>query len=212
MSRSSQFSQPQTPWGWKWRIWWGRWRMDSPGARLAKLASGVVILGFSIGATLFFRYIFSSILKLEGIGEPLLWRTLSLAWGAVFVLLIISNLITGIATLYRSPELAFLFSRPISYRQLFLSRWVDNLAYSSWSLMVLGFPLLVAWGWALKVKAWWIIGAIFAGLVPLIVIAAVVGSLLLMILVVIARKLAPWVSVLLIVLTLSGGIGYLTYV
>lgn len=204
-------SYPRSLWGWKLRIGWGSLVHEPLRVKVAKIASGVVILIFSVGATLLFKTIFTGILKLEGIGPPLFWRTLSIAWGAVFVLLIVSNMITGIATLYRSPEIPFLIAHPLSYRTLFLSRWGDNLVYSSWSLMVLGIPLIVAWGWVLKVGIGWILGAFVGGVIPLIVIAAVLGSFFLMMLVWLARKTAPWVSVLMVLLAVGGGIGYLTY-
>ncbi len=194
---------PHSTLGWKWRILWGSILLDKWGARIGKLTSLLVILAFSIGATFFFRSVFSGILKLDGIGQPLLFRILTISIGTFFALLIVSNMITGIATLYRSPEISFLLTRPVPYQRLFLNRFADNLAYSSWSLLVLGIPLIIAWGWVFTIPLYLMLAIVIFGLIPLIVISAIFGAMALMILIWFARTTSPKTAFLVVILAVG---------
>lgn len=183
---------------------WGSLALDSPAVRAGKAVSLLIILAFAVGSTFFFRAAFSSLLRIEGIGAPLLWRVISIACGTILAMLIISNLITGVATLYRSSEIAFLMSRPVTYRRIFLTRFYDNLLYSSWSMLALGIPLVAAWGMVFGVPIPLVVGAIVLGLLPLVVIASVIGTVILMLLIGIARRWSPWAAMGLILLLTTG--------
>jgi len=199
---------PVTLAGWKLRILLGSLALDSMAGRLGKLASLVVITGFSIGATLFFHAVFDNMLQYRDIGEPLLWRMIGITILTVFGLLVVSNLITGIATIFRSPETEFLFARPVSPGSIFLGRFTDNLVYSSWSLAVLGIPIIVAWGWQFDLSIWVIIGLVIFGLLPLVLISAELGSLLLMVFIFLTRKISPRMIVILALAASLGFIGW----
>ncbi|MFH0765948.1 MAG: hypothetical protein V2A61_05980 [Calditrichota bacterium] len=199
---------PRTDMGWKIRALWGSFALDSWGMRAGKIISVVVILTFGVCAVFFFEAVFSNLLELEGIGEPLLWRVIGITFVTVFALLVVSNLITGIATLYRSNEISFLFSKPIPYNRVYVGRFVDNLAYSSWSLAVLGAPIVIAWGIVFEVSWGIIVAAIFFGLVPLVFIAAEIGSAILTGLVFLARKTSPRLAMLLVTLAVLASIAW----
>ncbi len=184
--RMSDF--PKTELGWRLRALWGGYKLDRWSVRIGKLIAFIVIIGFSVGATYFFQKVFHSLLELEGIGEPLLWRVVGMTLTTVFVMLVVSNLITGIATLYKSNEIIFMMTRPVPFKRVFLNQFSDNLAYSSWSLAVLGVPLIFAWGTTFHVNALWVLGIIFFGLWPMIIISAVIGAAGLMGLIFIAHK------------------------
>lgn len=199
-------SFPRTAIGWKLRALWGGLKLDSWGVRVGKLISLAIIIGFSVGATWFFTGLFRNLLDLEGIGQPLLWRIISITLTTVFALLVVSNLITGIATLYRSNEIPFLLVRPVPYRRIFLSQFGDNLAYSSWSLAVLGIPLIVAWGIVFGLQWWWVVIMTLAGLWPMIIISAVTGAAALMGIVWVAHKTSPRVAMALALLVVASAI------
>lgn len=161
--------------GWKLRILWGSFALDTLKMRIGKAISLIVIIGFGIGATFFFRIIFEKLLAIQDIGEPLMWKIIPITWFTLFAMLVVSNLITGIATIYRSDEIPFLFARPVSHRRVFLSRFMDNLTYSSWSLAVLGVPLIIALGWVMDIPIFMTGMLILFGLGPLILISAEFG-------------------------------------
>lgn len=204
-------SFPKSAAGWKIRILLGSLALDKRSVRIGKILSLLIIICFSIGASYFFHTIFSSMLKYEGIGEPLLWRVISITIVTVFGLLVISNLITGIATLYRSPEIPFHFARPVSAGRIFMNRFTDNLVYSSWSLAVLGVPIILAWGLVFDLSIWIIVGLVIFGLIPLVLISAQIGSAILMGMIFLARKISPRITIFLFTVIVIAVIGWAVY-
>lgn len=198
---------PRTTVGWKLRSLWGSFALDSWGARSGKLLSLFIIIAFSIAGAIFFHITFKQMLALEGIGEPLLWRIIGITLTTIFGLLVVSNLITGIATLYRSSEIPFLLARPVPYHKVFLSKFIDNLTYSSWSLAILGVPLVVGWGLVSGLSFWLILGLILFGLLPLVIIASEVGAALLIGLIFLAQKTSPRFTMILVTVVVLGTIG-----
>lgn len=194
--------------GWKGRLLWGSFALDSWGAKIGKLISLSVIIAFSIGSTYFFRKVFEKLLELDMFGIALLWKVVGLTLGTLFGLLVVSNLITGIATLYRSSEIGFLMARPVSYRTVFINRFIDNIGYSSWSLAVLGVPMMVALGLVFGMSAWVIVALILFGFIPFVLIAAEVGIAALMGLIFLAKKTSPKVSIMLVLAVLVTVIGW----
>ncbi|MFC2150160.1 hypothetical protein ACFLQV_01525 [Calditrichota bacterium] len=190
---------PRTTFGWKMRTYLGQLRLGGRGARISKTSSLVIIVLFSIGSTFFFRSVFSNLLELQGIGEPLMWRIVSITMITVFGLLIVSNLITGISTLYKSHEIGFLMSRPVPYARVFVGRFIDNLVFSSWSMAVLGFPIIIAIGWVFNFGFLVTTSLIIFGMLPLVVISAEVGSAALIALILLARKTSPAIASSLVV-------------
>jgi ABC-2 type transport system permease protein len=62
------------------------------------------------------------------------------------VLLIFSSGLVLYASLFGSPETAFLLSRPVRDDRVFAFKFQGALAFSSWAFLLLGAPLLVAYG------------------------------------------------------------------
>ncbi len=200
---------PRTHLGWKLRILWGSIALDTKSVRFGKFLSFFVIIAFSIGATIFFIGIFSRLLAIEGIGQPLLIRIINIMLTTVFAMLVVSNLITGIATLYRSDEISFLFSKPITPQSVFLSRFFDNLAYSSWSLAVLGIPIIIAWGLVHNLPWYYSAILIIFGLFPLVIISAEIGVAILAVLVYLARKTSAKFSMSLVIVVMISALIYI---
>jgi ABC-2 type transport system permease protein len=127
------------------------------------------------------------LLRQGELGEVFLDRLVYLGWSIIFYLLILSNLVTGFSTFYRSPEVAFLFTLPIDAKQIFRIKFFENLLYSSWAVMVLGIPLTLAYGDLQGLGPIHYILVFFTGILPFLFIATVSASLLLIILVYFSR-------------------------
>lgn len=97
-----------------------------------------ILIGLVAGGYALFHFVFEYFLGLEQIGRILLERIFQLGWNTIFLLLIISNIITAFSTLYRSDEVKYILTNPVSFRTLFHIKFVDNLVYSSWALALLG--------------------------------------------------------------------------
>ncbi len=81
------------------------------------IMTGMLIGGYKL---LLWGAIF--LLKQGEIGILLLDRFFYLGWTIIFYLLILSNILTALSTLYRSPEVTFFMTSPISHIQLFSSK------------------------------------------------------------------------------------------
>ncbi len=103
--------------------------------------------GFIIGDYLFFRrlFIYFDKLPLE-VGEILIIQLLAGLNLMLFSMLVFSNVISSLSVFYLSYDLEFLFSSPISMRDLFLARYLQSMINSSWMAFLFGLPVYVAYG------------------------------------------------------------------
>ncbi len=76
---------------------------------------------------------------------------------------------------------------PVEDKQIFRIKFIENLVYSSWAILILGIPLTLGYG-ALQGLAVWQYALVFmTGILPFLFIATVSASLLLMLLVFLSR-------------------------
>jgi ABC-2 type transport system permease protein len=144
--------------------------------RLLKMLVGIVVLACFFAGSLFFFYrVFDYLAGLMDIGFLLMNKIISLGFLAIFVMLIISNLVTSISTLYRSPETSFLLSTPATYRQVFTVKFVDNMVFSTWAVLILGLPVIIAYGLVHDFALWQYIFELFCVLIPFVLIAGCIG-------------------------------------
>lgn len=144
--------------------------------KIVKILVGFFVAScFFAGSFYFFYRIFSYLGNLQDIGVLLMNKLVSLGFLAIFVMLIISNIVTSISTLYRSPETAFLLSTPVSHRQVFTVKFIDNIFYSTWAVFLLGLPLVFAYGIVRNFALWEYLFEVFCVLVPFVIIPACIG-------------------------------------
>jgi ABC-2 type transport system permease protein len=147
----------------------------------SKLKLVVVSTWFSIflivGWALFyfaFRFLYTI-----PVGDLLAARVLALFFLTLFAMLTFSNILVAFSTLYKSAETEFLFSLPMDGQEVFLCRFAETLAYSSWAFIFLGIPLMVSYGVVFKAR-WYFYPALPLFFIPFVVIAGLLGTLLLM--------------------------------
>lgn len=133
------------------------------------IASLFAFMGF-----FFFYRIFLYLQSTPDIGSALIIRILSTGFLTFFVLLAVSNIITSISTLYSSPEVSYLFSNPISYKDIFLVKFVENIFFSSWAITLLGTPIIASYGVVIGAPFYFYI-MLFLFFIPFIVIASSLG-------------------------------------
>jgi ABC-2 type transport system permease protein len=147
--------------------------------RIARTATAVVVAGlFTYGGYRLFLYMFEFLARVPDVGFFLIDRLLSLGFLAFFLMLIVSNVITSLATLYRSGETSFLLATPLPHRGVFALKFADNLAYSSWAILILGVPLVAAYGAVNGFSALEYVAAGGLVLLPFVVIPACLGVML----------------------------------
>ena len=149
--------------------------------------SSLIVFGLIFGGYKLFVSGGNFLLRQGELGGVFLDRLFYLGWSIIFYLLILSNLVTGFSTFYRSPEVAFLMTLPVDNKQIFRIKFIENLIYSSWAILILGIPLTLGYG-ALQGLSFWQYGLVFiTGILPFLFIATVSASLLLMLLVFLSR-------------------------
>jgi ABC-2 type transport system permease protein len=144
---------------------------------MAKVIVGFIVLGiFFTGTFVLFHRLFSYLVTVQDIGVLLIDKLVGIGFLAFFLMLVISNLITSISSLYNSKETAFLMASPLEYREVFWVKFIDTLFYSSWATLVITVPAFIAYSMVHNLPFWDYL--IFAGLVipPFLLITSALGA------------------------------------
>ncbi|HWG46992.1 MAG TPA: hypothetical protein VN688_29785 [Gemmataceae bacterium] len=126
-----------------WRLMLGQSSMRPFTILLVSLLVWMFVFGISWGGFLF--------LKTE-VGVPLeggiVGILLDLLFLSLAVLLIFSSGLILYGSLFTSAETAFLLARPVAADQVFAYKFQGAVAFSSWAFLLLGGPILIAYGLA----------------------------------------------------------------
>jgi ABC-2 type transport system permease protein len=113
----------------------------------AKMIVGFLVVAiFLLGTFWIFYRTFSYLVTVQDIGVLLIDRIIGIAFLAFLIMLTMSNLISAIGALYRSPEASFLMASPIPHSHVFWVKFVDNVFYASWATLVITIPAITAYG------------------------------------------------------------------
>jgi ABC-2 type transport system permease protein len=159
----------------QWRSFVARWRnvwQKSP-AMLFILA-GFIVGYLALGYWLFFSGL-NFLYQFPLVGSLLSQRLIYLVFGFFFIMLVFSNLIIGYSTLFKSRETTWLLSLPLPPRNIYRWKFLEALAVSSWALLFLSAPLMLAYGRVHEAPPIFFleIGLIF---VPFVILPALLGS------------------------------------
>jgi ABC-2 type transport system permease protein len=180
---------------------------ESDFERKLRIYTGTLIMAlFFAGSLYFFYYMFNYLAGLKDIGYLLIDKILSIGFLAIFIMLVISNIITAISTLYRSEETVFYFATPVSHLKVFAVRFFDNVMYSTWGVLLLGIPIIIAYGLVRDFQWWKYFIEILFVMIPFTVVPACIGVGFTIILYMISRYVRPRTIFLFIILAASLGI------
>jgi ABC-2 type transport system permease protein len=115
------------------------------------------------------------------LGPLLMAQLLNMVFLTFFSMLVFSNTVTSLSTIYLSSDLLILMSSPLRLPNVFVSKFVQTLLYSSWMVLLFGCPILIAFGQvqhATQAYYVWLIPT----LLPFLVIPAGLGMLCTMLL------------------------------
>ncbi|HEX8373149.1 MAG TPA: hypothetical protein VF585_10245 [Chthoniobacterales bacterium] len=175
----------------KWRILLVFFARIKTQSRLLTAVLGTFLLGY-LGAAYFL--FFKGLQFVNGfplVGTLISQRILYLLFAFFFLMLVFSNLIIGYSTLFRNRETAWLLTLPVDHRNVLRWKYLECLAVSSWALVFLSAPLLLAYGRLYEVS--WSFYVFMPLLyLPFLVIPAALGVLGILLMV---RLLAhPWLG------------------
>ena len=131
--------------------------------------------GFWAGALHFLTGILTRLQGMEAnIGNIIALKGLSLLLMLVFFLLIFSSLLSGINSFYLSHDLPVLLSSPISWDNIYLSKWLETAVKSSWMILFSILPVFIAFGVFFKAAVGYYL-VLFLALVMFVLIPASLG-------------------------------------
>ncbi|MFQ5905252.1 MAG: hypothetical protein ACE5JA_01640 [bacterium] len=117
--------------------------------RLIRISGYAAVMAiFLAGGYIFFYRMFAYLYTVEMIGSVLMGRILNMAFLVFLSMLFMSNIVTSLSTLYRSSEVEFLMSLPVASDSVFVLKFLENLAYSSWATLIAGLPIVISFGTA----------------------------------------------------------------
>lgn len=130
------------------------------------------------GLFVFFYYSFNFFKNQEPFGPILLNETFYLFNFALFIMLLISSGVSAYAALFQSKEVSFLAVRPVHWQEIFFTKLIETLWYSSWSILFVTIPFMVAYAFNKSVSP--ILFPIYcvAFYLPFVWLTAILGSLL----------------------------------
>lgn len=107
----------------------------------------VAIFSLVFWAGLFFLFFDGfTFLNRQLVGRPLIEGLFGLFFTSLFVMLAFSTGIILYAGLFVSPEASFLLSRPIPPDRVFAFKFQEAMFFSCWGFLLLGSPLMIAYG------------------------------------------------------------------
>ncbi len=119
---------------------------------------------------------------IEGLGDLLALRLLSMILLTFFSVLVFSNVVTALSTFYLSGELDILLSSPVTIDAIYQAKLVETLIDSSWMTLIYGMPVFIAYGVVFKASLPYYLGLILT-IVPFLLVPAALGIIVTMLLV-----------------------------
>ena len=166
----------------QWRSFVARWRGAWQKSPAMLLILGAFVLGYlALGYWLFFSGL-NFLYQFPLVGSLLSQRLIYLVFGFFFIMLVFSNLIIGYSTLFKSRETTWLLSLPLPPRNIYRWKFLEALAVSSWALLFLSAPLMLAYGRVHEAPPIFFL-EIAVMFVPFVIIPALLGSWLIVFLV-----------------------------
>ncbi len=109
------------------------------------LIGGLGVAFWAAGFLVFYRVLvyFQGI---EGFGDLLAAKLLSMVMVTFFALLLFSAVIAILSKLYLSRDLLLVYSLPVEADKVFLARWIESTLDSAWMVLVYSFPVLLSYG------------------------------------------------------------------
>ncbi|MBA4389295.1 MAG: hypothetical protein C0404_15090 [Verrucomicrobia bacterium] len=132
---------------------------------------------FEAGLCLLFLDAFKFLDSLGGIGVMVISRLFSLFFLGMGAMLAASGIVTSYTTVFRSDEIPFLFSRPLSHGQVAVYKFIESTLLSSWAFFFVIVPFVWAYGWHERLSplfALWL----FVFSLPFLAICSGIGTIL----------------------------------
>ncbi|NWF90121.1 MAG: hypothetical protein HXY50_11760 [Ignavibacteriaceae bacterium] len=160
-----------------------------PVSILKNLGSASVYIVFAVGIYFFTLSSLSYLLEEIRIGTFLLHRFVSIILFIFFMAVNAGNIIVSFSTLYKSKEVFYLITKPISIIKIFSIKFLDNFFYSSTTMMLMISAVMLGYSVYFKINFLFVIFFFFCMLLPFVMIAASAGVIILMLIIHLSLKI-----------------------
>jgi ABC-2 type transport system permease protein len=164
------------------RIWGFRHRLH--GRTEARTWVGLLL---AIAGLLFWAGIFAVFYRvlayfqgIEGFGDILARKLLSMVLVTFFAILIFSSILTALSTLYLSRDLPLIHAAPVPIEKIFLARWIESTFDSCWMVVLFGLPVFLAYGQVFG-AGFEYYTALACSLLPFCLLASAMGTLIVLV-------------------------------
>ncbi len=167
-------------------------------------ASLVVFGGFAVTAYFSTRIATMYVLQGLNLGLFLYHRFLSMLLFVFFLSINVGNLIVAYAAFYRSPEVSYYLTKPVSHANLFLMKFLDNFFYSSVAFFLVAFSVLLGYGSYFHMDAFFYLRTMMLMVLPFMLISGCIAVIMLMLLMRFAVRIGVKKIIALLVLLYFG--------
>lgn len=144
------------------------------------IGSLIVFGGFAIVAYYLASEITEFVLTKTRTGLYLFHRFISMMLFVFFIAVNLGNIIVSYATLYKSTEVGYLITKPVSFTNIFILKFLDNFLYSSTTLFLVAFMVLLGYGSYFSYPWYTMLGFLVFLLIPFMFLAACLAVIILM--------------------------------
>ena len=167
------------------RIWALRHRLRRrlEGRAWVRILLALICFLFWTGIFAVFYRVLHYFQGVEGFGDILARKLLSMVLLTFFSILIFSNILTALSTLYLSKDLPLIHAAPVMVEKVFLARWLESTFDSSWMLFLFGLPVFFAYALVYNAGLYFYL-VLCGSLLPFCLLASAIGTLIVLLLVV----------------------------
>ncbi len=158
-------------------------KVNSPfnfSAFLKSIGSGVVYSIFAYGCFVMTSSTIEYLLVNVKIGSFLLHRFVLVVLFIFFIAINVGNMVVSFSTLYKSKEVFHLITKPISFTNLFVIKFLVSFFYSSTTLLLIVTAVLLGYGSYFNLSFWFYPFALFFLVLPFMFTAGSAGVIILL--------------------------------
>ena len=152
------------------------------------VGSLVVFGGFALAAYVLSLGVTTFTMQKLGVNLLVYHRLISMTLFVLFVTVNMGNIIVSYSTLYKSSEVGYLFTKPVSFTQIFVLKFLDNFLYSSTTFFLMVLMALLGYGTYFHYSWYTYLGLMALVFVPFLFLSACIAVLLLMSLMKVASR------------------------
>src|SRR5271169_3588256 len=167
------------------------------------------VVGYWLAGYEVFYMGFRRLAVVPGLQVIVLDRMLYLFFAFLFLMLIVSNMIIGYSTLFKSQETQWMLTWPVRSLDVFRWKLLETTLLASWAFLFLSAPLMAAYGTARHVSPSFYL-KVFLLFIPFTIIPAALGSIAILIVTrYLHRRVFKWALFGVCIVGIAAGVTFL---